>query len=412
VTEARPRYRWVVLFAGFVANGAFSGAMWGLPSLGPALREHHHLDLAQAGLVVSAMIIGVIPVMLLWGMLADRVGERLVLTVCLVGAGMGMVMAAFASSVTTLVAGLLLVGLLGGGNSGAGGRSMMGWFAANERGFALTVRIVAAPVGGVLLSLTLPAIADGWGLRYCFLALAGVMLGAAVCCLVLMRDPPSRLHHEPATAMTGSPITDRRLWRLSAGGALFMATQGALSALLVIFLHDVRGFSPGGAAAAWALVQAATIPARLLISLLSDRIGLRLRPMRAMAISSAALTGVVALLAHGPGELLYPILLVGATMAMSWNGLGVTAAAEFGGYRRAGTAMALFVTIISIVMTVAAISFGALVQTTSWSAGFAVLAALAFAGGVLMTPLVKEERRQRAVVERAPVVPPAPVAVP
>ena len=51
-----------------------------LPVLAPALRSKYALDLTEIGVVLSAQWVGATVTLLPWGLLADRIGERLVLT--------------------------------------------------------------------------------------------------------------------------------------------------------------------------------------------------------------------------------------------------------------------------------------------------------------------------------------------
>src|SRR4029453_1757216 len=88
------RYRWVVLAAGTAAQTSFSAVIVGLPVLAPALRDAHSLSLLQIGGGLDSLWIGTLLPLLPWGVLADRVGERLVLgsglllcAAALVGAG-------------------------------------------------------------------------------------------------------------------------------------------------------------------------------------------------------------------------------------------------------------------------------------------------------------------------------------
>ena len=49
-----PRYRWVVLVVGVVAQAAFSAVSTGLPAVAPALRSHYGLTIAQLGVALAA----------------------------------------------------------------------------------------------------------------------------------------------------------------------------------------------------------------------------------------------------------------------------------------------------------------------------------------------------------------------
>ena len=76
---------------------------------------------------------------------------------------------------------------------------------------------------------------------------------------------------------------------------------------------------------------------------------------------------------------------------MSWNGLAFTAAAEISGLARAGTAMSLQNTLISVGGVAAPGAFGVLVEATSWTAAYAVLALAPLAAFAVLAPLEGEE---------------------
>jgi sugar phosphate permease len=396
------RYRWVILATGAAGAGAFAALRMGLPALGPAIRSHYGLSLAQVGLAFAAVAVGVMLTLVPWGALADRIGERPVMAAGLAGTAVALGLAALAPTYPALLAGLLVAGMLGSSSTGASGRAVMGWFSYRERGFALGIRQMALPLGGALASLALPPLVGLGGLQAALLSLAGLSLAAAAAAAVLMRDPPrvggpdSRI--PPVQAPP--PTRDRRLWRLGAAGALLVIAQSAMLGFIVLFLHDARGLSPAVGAAALAAVQIVGAGARLVAGRRSDREGLRIAPMRRIAARNTALLALTALLAGGPGVLLYPTLLVAAVSTMTWNGLAFTAAAEISGRARAGTAMSLQNTILAVGGALAPSAFGAAVEATSWTAAFAVLALAPLLAVFVLHPLEGDEDERVADRER------------
>ena len=143
----------------------------------------------------------------------------------------------------------------------------------------------------------------------------------------------------------------------------------------MLFLVDERGVGYGLAAAALAVLQLGGALARLAAGRRSDLEGLRIPLLRRIAVADAVLLRRVAALATGPGALLYPVLALAGVTAMCWNGLAFTAAAEIAGRRRAGTAVSLQNTIVSVGGAAAPAAFGAVVAATSWSLGFAICVA-------------------------------------
>src|SRR5438270_6632997 len=110
---AGDRRRWWMLGLGMGAQAASCVFLYGLPYLVPDLRHQLGLSLTAASTLVAAPLIGVIVALVAWGALADRYGERLVITAGLAIAG-GALLAA------TRVSGALGTGILLG-CAGAGG---------------------------------------------------------------------------------------------------------------------------------------------------------------------------------------------------------------------------------------------------------------------------------------------------
>jgi sugar phosphate permease len=403
------RYRWVILATGAVGAGSFAALRMGLPALGPAVRSAYGLSLGQVGLAFAAVAVGGMLTLVAWGALTDRIGERPVMASGLAGSAVALVGAALAPSYLALLAALFAAGTLGCSATGASGRAVMGWFARSERGFALGIRQMALPLGGALASLTLPWLVDADGLDAAFVALAGLSFTAAVASALLMRDPPPAPSLGPPMPAPPPPTRDARLWRLGAGGALLVCAQASMLGFIVLFLHDARDVSAATAAAALAAVQLIGAGMRIVAGRRSDREGLRIAPMRRMAARNAAFLAALAALATGPGALLYPLLIFAAVATMTWNGLAFTAAAEISGRARAGTAMSLQNTIISVGGALAPPVFGVLVEATSWTASFGVLAIAPLAAFLILAPLEGEEDARIAARARRAHETPEPV---
>ena len=145
------RYRWVILGAGTFAQSTFSASSVGIAALAPALRSHYHLSLGQVGIALGAIFFGMMPTLLPWGLLTDRIGERAVLAFGLGGAGVAMCAASLTKSFVALIVLLVLFGALGSSVNAASGRAVMGWFGADQRGLALGIRQAAVPVNRVAL---------------------------------------------------------------------------------------------------------------------------------------------------------------------------------------------------------------------------------------------------------------------
>jgi sugar phosphate permease len=388
-------YKWVVLATGAFGAASFSMLRMGLPALGPALRDEFGLTLTQVGLVFSSVAFGVCVALLPWGILTDRVGERPVMAGGLTAFAVAIGATGFASSYAALLVGMFLAGAMGASATGASGRAVMGWFSRAERGTALGIRQMALPLGGAVGSLLLPRLVGAGGLEAAFLTLSGVALTAAAASLLLMRDAPApALAHQAYTPDVEQPTHDPRQWRLGASSGLLVIGQSALLGFIVLFLVDARGLSTGVAAAGLAALQLLGAGARIVAGRRSDRQGLRIPLLRRIAAADGVLLAACALLAGAPGAVLYPILLTAGVVAMCWNGLAFTAAAEIAGRARAGTAMGLQNTVVSLGSTFAPTGFGALVHAAGWSAAYGTAAAGPAIALIVLAPLQRDEARR------------------
>ncbi len=308
---------------------------YGLPFLIPALRASG-LSLTQASAMVSAPILGVLCALVLWGALADRFGERWVLTSGLAGAAVALSLAATISGHAVMLGAVLfLAGACAACVHVASGRLILGWFPVSERGVAMGLRQTGQPLGVGLAALVLPHLAaDGPATAIWFLA--GLCALAAVIIATGVRDV-----HRGATrvAAAQSPYAGSYLWRVHAAGALMVVPQFGVTAFAFDYLTSDRGWSAGSAGPLLAGAQVAGAGSRLFAGWWSDRAGSRLGPMRWLCLGTTAVLAVLAASALGGWKLAALAVAAASVITVSSNGLSFTAVAERAGQSWAGRAL-------------------------------------------------------------------------
>ena len=221
----RSGYRWTILAIGVVAQASFSAVFLGIPVLAPALRADHGLTLSQVGVVIASVSIGILATVFPWGIVADRLGERIVIGVGPTLAGAALAQAAAASSFEALAVALAAAGAFGACVQAASGRAVMQWFDVSQRVLALGIRQTAVVVGGApphsrsRRSSSRAGPAGGLG------ALAVAALVAALASALGLREAPGALRREAGS--TRATLRDARLWRLCGGSALLIVAQVA-----------------------------------------------------------------------------------------------------------------------------------------------------------------------------------------
>ncbi|HET7045103.1 MAG TPA: hypothetical protein VFI37_09660, partial [Gaiellaceae bacterium] len=106
----------------------------------------------------------------------------------------------------------------------------------------------------------------------------------------------------------------------------------------------------------------------------SDLAGSRIGPLRRIALGSAALAVATGAVVMAPLAVLVPVLVLSGVLAMSWNGLSFTAAAELAGRARSGAALGLQQTALAIGGAALPPVFAAIVGGLGWGWAFGLAA--------------------------------------
>jgi sugar phosphate permease len=370
----RLRSRWAILAVGTLAQASACSFVYGIPMLVPALRSQLQLSLVQAGIVVSAPMAGLLLTLILWGALADRFGERVVIASGILLAAVILAASTAAHGVVPLCLLLFLAGAAGGSVFAASGRVVMGWFPARSRGLAMGVRQTAQPLGVAIAALSLPPLAHHSGVSSALLfpALLCAVIGAAVL-LVVVNPPRPALSPAAAAAAASSPYRGVwTLWRVHAASSMLVVPQFAVATFTVAYLVGQRHWDPITAGRAMFAFQVAGAAGRIGAGIWSDAVRSRLSPMRQLAIASAVLMALLALGAAVHARWIVAVFAVAAIVTVADNGLGFTAVAEIAGSAWAGRALGMQNTAQNLTAVLTAPALAAVIGDGRYSLGFLV----------------------------------------
>ncbi|BCG74694.1 MFS transporter [Mesorhizobium sp. 113-1-2] len=380
-----PGHRWKVLGIGVAANAGFSATFSGIPATAVVLRQGYHLSNAELGLALGLLGLGVALSELPWGLLTDRWGDRRVL---LIGLGataawllaMAMLVVPTKSGVPDVMllsASLLLTGLLGGSVNGSSGRAIMGWFRENERGFAMSIRQTAVPLGGGLGALVLPSLALAYGFSAVFGLLAGASALSALFAWRWLHEPPTAGHAVSPAATGPAPLRNIEVWRIATAIGLLCFPQVAVLTFASVFLHDFAGLGTAAISASLAAVQTGAMVMRVWSGRFTDRHGNRRQFLRLLSALSAFAFAVLWLLVlvspPMPGGQSFlvavlPLVLIVAGISVSaWHGVAYTELATLAGAGHVGTALSLANTFVFVGFFLVPVAIPGLLHLWSWS---------------------------------------------
>ncbi|MET7455901.1 MFS transporter [Streptomyces sp. NPDC005574] len=394
-----PRYMWGILGVGIGAQAAFSAAFQGIPTSGSIMQSAYRLSTAQLGLVMAAVTCGIAVTDVFWGILSDRIGERKVLITGLSGTTLSLAaVTAFLvpsggnmPTYWALAVVLFMAGALGGCVNGASGRAVMGWFPPAKRGFAISLRVAAVPLGGAIGAAVLPPLALGAGFRWVFAFLTAITLLATVAVVVWLDEPPlakTRKDGDQAATTVPNPLTRWDIWRVAITAFLLDLPQFTVLTFGSVFLHTVKHMSIPRIAVLLVVVQVLGAVSRVWGGRWTDNRGGRYRRSLVTTYSwiiAAAFTAI-AVFESGPAWTVAALLVIAGFLSCGWHGVHYAEIATMAGAERSGTALGLENTMVFGGAFVTPLLIPPLLALSNWPTVMLLVGALPAVLSALLMP--------------------------
>jgi len=365
---------WTTLALGVLAQTAGTVFVFTPAFLIPLLSTERGLSLAEAGLLAATPTVGMVLTLVAWGALADRIGERWVISGGLVLTSLAALGAFFATDYVGLGLFFLLGGMAAASANAASGRVVVGWFPRSRRGLAMGVRQISQPLGVTIAAVSIPTIASAAGISPALIVPLGLTAVLAVACAIGIRNPP-RTAVMPTDAAPVNPYRGNGfLWRIHALSMLLVIPQFTLSTFGLVWLVSEQHWDPLAAGLLVGVSQFIGAAGRIGVGVLSDRVGSRVRPLRWVAILAGASLLVLAGLDAANWAGAAVVFVLATTFTVADNGLAFTAVAEMAGPRWAGRALGLQNTGQFVATSITAPVVGLLIGAVGYPLAFAIVA--------------------------------------
>lgn len=362
----------------------------------PYLHEREGMSLASAGVLAGAPHLGLVLTLIAWGAMTDRFGERRVLLSGLALTTLAVAASMLADGFVWLGVALLASGAMSACINNASGRLIAGWFPVERRGLAMGIRQTCQPIGMAIAALTVPALANAWGITGA-LAFGGVLtLVSLIACLVVVFDP--QISGKKLAEASSNPYRESNtLARIHGVSVLLVIPQFVLSSFGLVWFVLGFGWSELAAGALVASAQLLGAGGRVIAGMWSDSAGSRLRPLRLIAIACMVLLLVSA--AFGWADWAIPAAIayvLASCVSVADNGLAFTAVAEIAGPRWSGRALGAQNTGQFLASGLLPPVIGALIAVAGVPATLAIVAI----APLLAVPIVPSERDAHATATR------------
>jgi MFS family permease len=387
----RARRAWTALALGVAAQTAGTLFVSTPAFLIPLLHTERGMTLSQAGLLAATPTMGMVLTLILWGALADRVGERWVIAGGLALVALATVGAMTAHGYVQLGVFLLLGGAASASTNSASGKVVVGWFPKERRGLAMGIRQMCQPLGVTLAALTVPTIAHGSGIPAAFVLSLVLTAVLAVLCALFVANPPRALRTADVAPAPNPYRASGFLWRIHAVSILLVVPQFTLSIFGLVWLVTQLHWSTLAAGVLVGVGQFVGALGRVGVGILSDRVGSRLRPLRWVALSAVAVMLALGACGFAGWQAGAVVLLIAMTVTVADNGLAFTSVAEMAGPTWSGRALGAQNTGQFIAASVVGPAIGALIGAVGYPVAFLVVAAFP----AIAVPIVPSPSRER-----------------
>jgi MFS family permease len=376
----------LLLLAASAAQAAVSYVLLGLPSIGPQLRNHFGLSLPELGTLLATMQLGSGLALIPAGRAADRWGSRAVTRVGTLITVAGMLVGAASTSAGVLFIGLLIAGVGSAIVPVSGAGAIFRVYPPQRRAWALGIRQMAVPVGGLLASLTVPPLDRLGGTRVVLIvgavgvALTGVAFSAV--------SDSVRIRHDRSVRIV------RGIWHGPGIGRLLVVTVAYLFVLQSVLVCTVpamhaAGFPAFQASLAYFLVNLAAIASRVVWGRVAD-LDSGTRRKRSL-VETGVLSSVGALLfgvaLHLPLVFVLTSAAFFAFASLGWNAVVYAMAGEWAGPQLGGRAFSVAATVVFIGAAVVNPVIGGLAQWAGWNALWVITALVGIVGALAAASL-------------------------
>jgi MFS family permease len=326
-TAPRPEppraYRWLVLVCISAAMFANYYVFDALNPVGPYLERELGFTQAQIGLLDSVYNIAALIVLLIGGVIIDRVGtKRALVAFGIVAAAGGLLIALSPGGYRGMAAGRFVLGMGSEPLIVAITTALATWFKGKELSFAIALNLTFGRLGSVAADNSpnwASAAFTGWQPPLLLAAAIGAGAVAAGAIYFLLEH-----HAERAYGLGRAGGVDRltfgdllrfgrSYWWIVGLCVTFYSAVFPFRRFANLFFTDARGVSPETAAWLNGLLPLTAMVATPLFGLLADRIGKR---SLLMAVGSAIFAPTFLLLAHTTLPVYLPVAMLGVAFSL------------------------------------------------------------------------------------------------
>lgn len=363
-------YKWIIVLVATLSQTAATFVTYGMGPIATFYQTEWNLSSFQAGFIVSAVNIGPLFSMIVFGYFMDKKGEKQIIGWGSILLGFSALLLMLANNYTVLLFLLIVVGIWYGSAQTGGSAAIVKWFPDKHRGLAIGIRQTGIPIGGALASVILTYMYHHYNLTSVHLVQGLVAIAGGLIFLLIYQEPKNHIATAAASVTFKEKMSaiknNKDLYPIYIVGIVMMTLQMILVAHFMSYLHQEGNYSLTEAGQYLSLVLLGGMIGRVAIAWISDQFFAQKREhLLIMVMASAVIFTVLLPFILQEKNLMPLFCFVLGFVALGWYSLYIACVTERSNPHYVGLTVSAALTLNQLFIVIAPSLFGLMVTVFS-----------------------------------------------
>jgi len=272
-TKSSPHRKWIVLFASLLAFITYTFSLQVIPPLMTSIVNEYGVSNAEAGLLMSFVLIPGIILSIPISAAMDKYGFNTMGGVALICVVASAIMTATATSFASLLLARLILGIGGALILIVTPAIIPQWFRREELGKAMGLYTIGMPLGTIVAFPTAGTLAVTYGWRSAFYVSLAIGVAATIVYILVVRDGPMSSRGGGFSGLAS--FRNAELWKIGLVWLLFNGAILSFNTWAPTLMTNYQGFSAVEASFYASLLSWISLFMVPVFGIVSDRLGKR-----------------------------------------------------------------------------------------------------------------------------------------
>lgn len=187
----KQKYKWIVLIVSLLASNIYYFSLQILPPLISNIKSFYSITEANAGLLMSVVVIPGLLLAIPSGLIVSKVGFRKIGFLTLLGIAFGNLITASSTIFLHALLGRLIMGIGSSFLSIGSAIILSNWFEKNQMGLVMGIYSIGYPVSTIFAFFVAPLLDQYFGWQFAFYVATLIAIIFSIIFVIIIKDQPS-----------------------------------------------------------------------------------------------------------------------------------------------------------------------------------------------------------------------------